>query len=252
MHRNPTLFNHRLFSLGAIIAALYSLACAILITTSSTEVLGVNAFIKPLKFGVSTVILFLFFSWFSNFVPRVKKRAFERFARVNAAVMAFELSWILIQASRGTLSHFNISTAFEGTMFSLMGIAIGISTTWTLVLFKWTFRTDFRMMPGVLWSVRFGILYFVGFGFSGYLMGAYLNHFVGTPLESAGIPFLGWSTSAGDLRIPHFFGLHALQLLPFFAHTFKIKAFGSIVLSCVYGLGCVLLMYLALHGQPPF
>lgn len=247
-----SLFRHRLFTKAAFVCLLYALVSLILIGTSNTQVLGINAFIKPFKFGVSAFVLFLTFSWYFNFIPSRLHKSFQLFAWVNIAVMAFELSWILIQAYRGTLSHFNISTAFEGIMFGIMGVSIAISTTWTLLLLKWTFATDFRMNPGLLQAVRFGIVLFVIFGFTGFIMGANRSHTVGASDGGPGLFLLNWSLNHGDIRISHFFGLHALQILPLMANLFKLRARSSFVLSVFYGLVCAALLYLALSGKPPF
>ena len=142
------LFRHRLFTRAALICLFYALIALILIITQVPKFLASMHSSSLSKFGVGKISSSLNL-WYFNFLPRRLHKPFHLFAWVNIAVMAFELSWILIQAYRGTLSHFNMSTAFESIMFGIMGMSIAISTSWTLLLFRWTFANDFRMNPGL-------------------------------------------------------------------------------------------------------
>jgi hypothetical protein len=191
---------------------------------------GVPAWLKPTKFAISTAIFCATMAWIFESItiwPR-----FKRFAsRTLAAVLFLEVAIIDIQAARGTTSHFNQSTPLDTALFGAMGIMIGIlwvisaGVAWAL------FRQKFENAAWG-WSLRLGTaIMVIGAGTGGMMvapthqqMQAYEAHqpvpvsgahTVGAPDGGPGIPGAGWSLDHGDLRIPHFFGLHAFQALPF-------------------------------------
>ncbi|HEY2555830.1 MAG TPA: hypothetical protein VGI08_01890, partial [Diaminobutyricibacter sp.] len=131
-------------------------------------------------------------------------------------------------AAAGTTSHFNVSTPFATTVWAIMAVSI---TTLYVCTFLTTIAVFFLRLPtaSTTFAVRAGaVIALIGMGLA-YLMtsptsqqlanfqGIVGAHTVGLADGGPGIPLLGWSTVGGDLRIPHFVGMHALQLLPLFA-----------------------------------
>jgi len=188
------------------------------------EVLGANLWDKPLKFAISTVIYAVTWSWLIGQLERSRRLA-QISGNVIAAALVVELVIIVGVAAAGTTSHFNVSTPLATAMWSVM--AMSISVLWVatfmacLVLFRNPLGDRARTM-----AIRGGALIsLVGLGL-GYLMtsptaaqladfgGIAGAHAVGIADGGPGLPVLGWSTVAGDLRIPHFVGMHALQAIP--------------------------------------
>ena len=145
----------------------------------------------------------------------------------------------LLQVLRHTTSHFNLATPCDGAVFSSMGAFIMALTVANFVL---AVVLGFQRLPDsvVAWGIRWGVIISLAGMASGVLMttanlppsslaaakagqpvtiaGA---HSVGVDDGGPGLPFLGWSTTGGDLRVGHFVGLHGLQVLPFLAFLLK-------------------------------
>jgi hypothetical protein len=243
--RNSLLYYFGLLNIaGAIISFLLTF-----ITT--TEVLGINAFIKPMKFFISIGVLAFTMGWYMVYLK--KENAVRFYSWVIVIVMAFEMSVVVWQAANGRLSHFNTSTPLYLMLFNLMGVAIVIFTLWTLYIgILFFLQKDFPpLLPqGYIWGIRLGILWFVIFAFEGGHMAAQLAHTVGAPDGSDGLPVVNWSKQYGDLRIAHFFGMHALQVLPLTGFYFAKTKIQIMLFSLAWFLLVILLYWQALAGSP--
>ena len=223
--------------------------CIIMINVSQTQVLGISAWIKPLKFFLSTVIFTWTMAWYLGYLKQ--EGIINAYVWVTILVLAFELFWISFKASKGELSHFNISSSLNALMFSLMGVAISIMTLFTLYIGILFFQGDFPELPAsYLWGIRLGILFFVIYAFQGGIMGAQMSHTIGDMDGGKGLPLLNWSTKYGDLRIAHFVGMHALQILPLVGYYLITNTRTIITFSIIYFLICAAVLIQALMKMP--
>jgi hypothetical protein len=205
-HRDPLLF----WIGAAMMLAL--VVCVLLSIGDQRLILGINPWIKPMKFLISTTIFLWTVAWFMPETTSARSRQIVRWTIGMA--MLIEITLILVQSARGTTSHFNIQSPLDGIIFGVMGITIFVNTL-AMMLFLWSIRRDTPPhRAGYLWGVRLGVAMFLLASFQGALIVSNNAHTVGAPDGGAGLPFVNWSTTHGDLRIAHFFGMHAMQALP--------------------------------------
>lgn len=242
------LRNEPLFYFG-LLCLILAVAFAALSYVTSRQILGINAWIKPLKFALSIGIFSWTMGWYTGYLG--DGFAIKAYSWSVVILLGFEIVYIAIQAGRGQLSHFNISTPFYGIMYNLMAIAAAGVSFWTIYIGALFFTRTFPdLTEYYVWSIRLGIILFVIFSFQGFAMGAKLAHTVGGPDGGSGLPLVNWSTKFGDLRIAHFVGMHALQVLPLLAHYLLKNTVLTILLGLLYGALAVFVFVQALQGRP--
>lgn len=194
---------------------------------------GEGVWLKPIRFALAFAIHAATLVWLAALTNRAPlgDRLFAASAWLQIAVILIELICIVVQAARGVPSHFNYATAFDRAIFTIMGLGtIGLFAGFAMIAVGLlrrpgaplasaavTIAMVFAMLGGVA-----GVAMVLPTAAQAALLEAGIrsavigSHAVG---EVAGgrVPFFGWEVSAGDWRIPHFVGLHAMQAIPFIA-----------------------------------
>lgn len=236
-----------------------------------TQITNAPAWLKPSKFAISTAIYALTLAWVFSYLPdwpRMRRVV----GRMTAFVLLLEVAIIDLQAWRGTTSHFNVATPLDGALFVAMGAGIVIQTLSSIAVAVALWRHRFGD-PAMGWALRFGMTFTIIGAFVGGLMtsgpteaqraeakaGGRMTmvgaHTVGALDGGPGLPGTGWSTQHGDLRVPHFVGLHALQALPLFAFLVRrrperTRVRWTVAAAAAYALTFVWLLVRALQGIP--
>lgn len=224
----------------------------LLVWLDPRELQGANLWWKPVKFFVSITIYLATIRYLLQWSPN---RVRNWVGGGTAITMIGESVIITLQAARGVRSHFNDESASDAILFGVMGVLIAINTILLAWLAAWHFSQRIPAGEGVLWGIRWGLLMTLLASAVGGVMIANQGHTIGLPDGGAGLPFLNWSTRAGDLRAAHFIGLHGIQVLPLIGWAIDQSDSPrawllALVAALAYFAITVILLLQALGGKP--
>lgn len=225
-----------------------ALACAGLGQVSQRRVLGTNAWRKPLRFCMSITLFVWTMGWYLGYLG--PQPAVAVYSWVVVAALAAELLWITGQAARGQRSHFNVSTSFNARLAATMGVVIIGMTLWTAYLGVLFCQAPLSgLPPAYAWAIRLGIGLFVVFAGEGGLIVARGGPVEGRPAGGPSFRLLGRRLPYGDLRVAHFIGMHALQVLPLVAWYGELSVRSIAVVSLLYGGLAAAVLVVALQSR---
>lgn len=217
----PARAARALLTAGAVVGGALLAVALVGLLVDPRSITGAPAWLKPAKFGVSTAIFLLTLRWVLGHVEG-HRRTVTAVGALAAVALAGELALIGVQAARGTTSHFNTATALDGAVFQAMGGLVALvlgATAVTAVLVLRQRGLDAGLAASLRWGLGVCLLGMLEAGLMIANRGVDPGgaHTVGGADGGPGLPVTGWSTVHGDLRVSHFVGLHALQVLPLLA-----------------------------------
>ncbi|MFT7710351.1 hypothetical protein ACMT9Y_05265 [Clavibacter tessellarius] len=215
---------HRPLMAVAALMAVLAVACLVGGLVDHRVVTGAPVWDKPAKFSLSILVYAVSWAWLIARLPRFRRPA-HVVGTVVAIALVVEQAVIVGAAAAGTTSHFNVTTPLATVLWGVMAASVTVLYVCALLTSLAVLRLRLPD-PALTLGIRAGALIaLLGIGLA-YLMtsptaaqladfhGVSGAHAVGAEDGGPGLPVLGWSTTSGDLRIPHFVGMHALQVLP--------------------------------------
>ena len=191
---------------------------------------GVSVWHKPWKFQISTVLYWWSLTWFISYFGTTEQFSLSRRFIVWMSLIAglFEVVYISWQGAFGLASHYNTSSPFYGAMYTAMAVFAVLLTSTSGVLgytvlraHSQTYATSVALRHAIGWGLIISSVLGI---VTGAILGGRTNsggHWVGgTTNDALGLMVLNWSRYGGDLRVAHFFALHAMQILPVMAVLF--------------------------------
>jgi len=199
---------------------------------------GAPIWAKPAKFAISFGLYSVTLAWMLT-LPRRRLKQGRIIGNITAYVCFIEVGIVALQTVRGHRSHFNISTTFDAIMWAIMASSILVLWIANLVGAVMLLKEGHRD-KAFLWALRLGMLITLAGMAVAYLMvfssaeqrrqhpridiGA---HSIGVHDGGPGMAVTGWNYDGGDLRVPHFVGVHGMQVLPLFALVLATLTAGS-------------------------
>ena len=223
-------------------------------------ILGLNPWIKPIKFELSVILFCLTVAALLSALGR--RGQWEHWRQIISwgigIAMIFENSIIAMQSARGVRSHMNFTSLFNSVAFGIMGFFILVTTILIAGLLVLFLVSHTGLPRPVTLGICLGLAVTLAGCVEGVQMvGHYQAHTVGAPDGGPGLPFLNWSTQHGDLRIAHFLALHALQLFPLIGWLFArapvsglLQLAGTIAFATAYSVLATILFVQAVRGHP--
>ncbi|TQM80126.1 hypothetical protein FHX81_2449 [Saccharothrix saharensis] len=222
---------------------------------------GSPIWFKPFKFAVSLCLYGVTLAWMLTLTTRLRRTGWWAGAVIALAGTA-EMVVVVGQVLRGRRSHFNVATPLDDLLWGVMTYSILILWIMHAVIAVALAHTRFENRATGL-AIRLGLaLSLVGLALGtlmtspapgqdddGGIVGA---HSVGAPDGGPEMALTGWNTEVGDLRVPHFVGIHALQVIPLLVALFGRRATPGLTWGLTIGYAglMALVTWQALRGQP--